>query len=115
MKLNFLILSVRLTINIIDIFLSLIIGEDISEGKDQTIIRRIFKKGEGWAKPNDGSNVDVSLKGTYENRVFDDRKLKFIVGEGSLKDIPEGFVNFLHLIKSVFIFCFFNFLVLIML
>ncbi|CAF4072489.1 unnamed protein product, partial [Rotaria magnacalcarata] len=65
-------------------------GEDISEGKDQSVIRRIFTKGEGWAKPSDGSIVDISLKGTHENRIFDERKLKFTVGEGLLKDIPEG-------------------------
>ncbi|CAF0887919.1 unnamed protein product [Rotaria sordida] len=66
------------------------IGEDLSEGKDQSIIRRIFKRGEGWAKPSDGSKVEVSLKGTHENRVFDERKIKFTVGEGFLQNIPEG-------------------------
>jgi FK506-binding protein 4/5 len=68
------------------------LGDDLSEAKDQSILRRIFKKGEGWAKPSDGSNVEVSIKGIYENQVFDERTVKFIVGEGFLKNIPEGFV-----------------------
>jgi FK506-binding protein 4/5 len=53
-----------------------------------------LKRGEGWAKPNDGSHVDITLKGTYENRVFDERTVKFIIGEGFLENIPEGFVIF---------------------
>ncbi len=68
------------------------LGDDISEGKDHSIVRRIFKRGEGWAKPSDGSNVEISLKGIHENRVFDERTVKFTVGEGFLKNIPEGFV-----------------------
>jgi hypothetical protein len=71
------------------VFLS---GDDISEGKDQSIVRRILKKGEGWAKPDDGSKVEVSLKGIHENRVFDERTVKFTVGEGFLQNIIEGFV-----------------------
>ncbi|CAF0995714.1 unnamed protein product [Adineta ricciae] len=66
------------------------IGDDISEGKDQSVLRRIYKRGEGWAKPSDDSRVEVSLKGTHENRVFDDRKVKFTIGEGYLENIPEG-------------------------
>jgi len=77
------------------------LGDDLSEGKDQSVLRRIFKRGEGWAKPNDGSNVEVTLKGTHENRVFDERTVKFIVGEGFLKNIPEGFVLF-KLFNSIY-------------
>jgi len=66
------------------------IGEDLSEGKDQSIVRRIFKRGEGWAKPSDGSDVEIILKGIHEKRVFDERKVKFTVGEGFLQNIPEG-------------------------
>jgi len=68
------------------------LGEDLSEGKDQSIIRRTLKKGEGWTKPNEGASVEVALKGTHENRVFDERTVSFTVGEGFLQNIPEGFV-----------------------
>jgi len=66
------------------------VGEDLSEGKDQSIVRRTLKKGEGWAKPNDGASVEVHLKGTHDNKVFDERTVSFIVGEGFLHNIPEG-------------------------
>jgi FK506-binding protein 4/5 len=65
-------------------------GEDLSEGKDQSIIRRTLKKGESWSKPNDGASVEVLLKGTYENKVFDERTVSFTLGEGFLQNIPEG-------------------------
>jgi hypothetical protein len=79
------------------------LGDDLSEGKDQSILRRIFKRGEGWAKPNDSSYVDVTFKGTHENRVFDERTVKFIVGEGFLQNIPEGFVIFKFFLLLIFI------------
>ncbi|UJR28504.1 hypothetical protein I4U23_009742 [Adineta vaga] len=66
------------------------IGDDISDGKDQSILRRIYKRGEGWAKPSDGSPVEVTLKGTHEGHVFDERTVKFTIGEGFLKNILEG-------------------------
>ena len=68
-----------------------ILGEDISEGKDHSIVRRTLKKGEGWAKPIDGSSVEVTLKGTNDGQVFDERTVSFTLGEGFLQNIPEGF------------------------
>jgi len=65
-------------------------GEDLSEAKDQSIIRRTLRKGEGWTKPNDGASVEVILKGTYNNQVFDERTVSFTIGEGFLQNIPEG-------------------------
>jgi FK506-binding protein 4/5 len=73
------------------------VGEDLSEGKDQSIIRRTLKKGESWTKPNEGASVEVVLKGTHENQVFDERTVTFTVGEGFLQNIPEGFVFLLSL------------------
>ena len=68
------------------------LGEDLSEEKDQTILRRVLSKGEESSRPNDGSRVEISLKGIHENQVFDDRTVKFILGEGFLQNIAEGFV-----------------------
>jgi FK506-binding protein 4/5 len=67
-------------------------GEDVSENKDKSIIKRIVKAGEGYASPNDGSRVVVNLKGTdSEGRVFDDRKnLEFELGEGSSSNVLES-------------------------
>lgn len=66
------------------------VGDDISEGKDHSIVRRILKRGEGWAKPSDCSIVDVTFKGIHEDRVFDERTVKFTISEGFLQNIPEG-------------------------
>jgi FK506-binding protein 4/5 len=80
------------------------VGEDLSENKDQSIIRRTLKKGEGWSKPNDGASVEVSLKGTHENQVFDERTVSFTVGEGFIQNIPEGLVFLLSLILNFIFF-----------
>jgi FK506-binding protein 4/5 len=34
--------------------------------------------------------VEVTLKGTHENKVFDERTVSFTIGEGFLQNIPEG-------------------------
>ncbi len=67
-------------------------GEDISEKKDKSIIKRSIKTGEGYATPKDGSRVVVSLKGTDAGgRVFDHReKLEFELGEGSNNNVLES-------------------------
>lgn len=62
----------------------------MSEAKDESIIRRTLKKGEGWAKPNDGASVEVLLKGSHDGKVFDERTVSFTVGEGFIHNIPEG-------------------------
>ncbi|CAF0841518.1 unnamed protein product [Adineta ricciae] len=66
------------------------VGEDLSEAKDHSIVRRTLKKGEGWAKPNDDASVEVKLKGTHDGKVFDERTVSFIVGEGFIQNIPEA-------------------------
>ncbi len=35
--------------------------------------------------------MEVLLKGTHENNVFDERTVSFTLGEGFLQNIPEGF------------------------
>ncbi|MCJ8733604.1 hypothetical protein PDJAM_G00225440 [Pangasius djambal] len=65
-------------------------GEDITEDEDGGIIRRIITKGEGYSKPNEGASVEVHVEGTHEGRVFDDRDLKFEVGDGENLDLPLG-------------------------
>ncbi|KAI5616318.1 peptidyl-prolyl cis-trans isomerase FKBP4 isoform X1 [Silurus asotus] len=65
-------------------------GEDITEDEDGGIVRRIITKGEGYSKPNEGASVEVHLEGTHEGRVFDERELKFEVGDGENLDLPLG-------------------------
>ncbi|XP_029010304.1 peptidyl-prolyl cis-trans isomerase FKBP4 isoform X2 [Betta splendens] len=65
-------------------------GEDITQDEDGGIIRRIVSKGQGYSKPNEGSAVEVTLEGTYEGRVFDERELKFEIGDGEGFGLPPG-------------------------
>uniref|UniRef100_A0A671LPW0 peptidylprolyl isomerase n=1 Tax=Sinocyclocheilus anshuiensis TaxID=1608454 RepID=A0A671LPW0_9TELE len=65
-------------------------GEDITDEEDGGIIRRIITKGEGYTKPNDSASVEVWLEGRHEERVFDERELKFEVGDGQSLALPPG-------------------------
>ncbi|XP_056622793.1 peptidyl-prolyl cis-trans isomerase FKBP4 [Triplophysa dalaica] len=65
-------------------------GEDITNDEDGGIVRRIITKGEGYTKPNEGASVEVCLEGSYEERVFDERELKFEVGDGENFGLPPG-------------------------
>lgn len=65
-------------------------GEDITEEEDGGIIRRTITKGQGYSKPNEGAAVEVSVEGSCEGRVFDQRELKFEVGDGESLGLPAG-------------------------
>lgn len=65
-------------------------GEDLTDDEDGGIIRRIRTRGEGYARPNDGAIVEVALEGYYKDRLFDQRELRFEVGEGESLDLPCG-------------------------
>jgi tetratricopeptide (TPR) repeat protein len=77
-------------------------GEDISENKDKSIIRRTIKAGRGYASPNDGARVVVNLKGTdSQGRVFDERKnFEFELGEGANHNVLESIENALTKFKK---------------
>ncbi|RVE71884.1 hypothetical protein OJAV_G00056410 [Oryzias javanicus] len=65
-------------------------GEDITDDEDGGIIRRIITKGEGYSKPNEGATVEVTVQGTHEERTFDERELKFEIGDGESFNLPAG-------------------------
>ena len=47
--------------------------------------------GDGWDMPNDGAQVEIHIKATVDaGKVFDERTVKFEVGEGSEEMIPKG-------------------------
>ncbi|GIY82410.1 peptidyl-prolyl cis-trans isomerase FKBP4 [Caerostris extrusa] len=64
--------------------------EDISSNKDNGILRSILTEGEGYISPSDGSVVEVHLIGTYDGKEFEERDVKFELGEGSEVGIVEG-------------------------
>ncbi|XP_064604000.1 peptidyl-prolyl cis-trans isomerase FKBP4-like [Liolophura sinensis] len=65
-------------------------GEDISEERDGGVTRRVIRKGEGYKTPNEGATVDVHITGRYNDAIFDDRNVQFILGEGEELDICPG-------------------------
>ncbi|CAB1422345.1 unnamed protein product [Pleuronectes platessa] len=65
-------------------------GEDITADEDGGIVRRIITKGQGYSKPNEGAAVEVTLEGSCEGRVFDERELKFEIGDGESLGFPAG-------------------------
>lgn len=65
-------------------------GEDVTKDKDLGVVKRIKVNGEGWDVPNDGAQIELQLKGSANGKVFDDRTVKFEVGEGLEENIPRG-------------------------
>ncbi|KAJ8299345.1 hypothetical protein KUTeg_023405 [Tegillarca granosa] len=71
-------------------------GEDISEDKDGSIIRRIIQKGEGYKTPN-----DVNYTGSYNGRVFEEKKdVEFLLGEGDAIGIVDGLETSIRKMKE---------------
>ncbi|XP_078272897.1 peptidyl-prolyl cis-trans isomerase FKBP4-like [Rhinoraja longicauda] len=64
--------------------------EDLSQDEDGGITRRIRKKGESYSKPNEGASVEVHLEGKCQGKVFDNRDVSFIIGDGEEHHIPPG-------------------------
>jgi len=65
-------------------------GEDISKDKDTGIMKRTKTAGEGYDQPNDGSQVEIEIKGCVNGKVFDERTVEFELGEGLDKCVPRG-------------------------
>ncbi|UJR38593.1 hypothetical protein I4U23_031258 [Adineta vaga] len=65
-------------------------GKDISEERDESILRRIIKRGDGYEPTNEDSIVEVDLKGIYQDKIFDERTVTFIAGAGIVENIPSA-------------------------
>ncbi|KAG0714455.1 Peptidyl-prolyl cis-trans isomerase FKBP4 [Chionoecetes opilio] len=75
-------------------------GEDLSQTKDGGIVRSNVTLGEGFQTPNDGALLDVHVIGRVNGTVFDERDLKFPLGEGCEHNIPEGLETALEKFKK---------------
>ncbi|XP_035217777.1 peptidyl-prolyl cis-trans isomerase FKBP4-like [Stegodyphus dumicola] len=64
--------------------------EDLSPNNDNGILRSLIKEGQGHLTPGDGATVEVHLTGSYEGNVFEERDVKFEIGEGSEVGVVEG-------------------------
>lgn len=73
-------------------------GEDISKEKDESIVRRVLEKGEGYESPVEGATVEAHIIGKCNGVVFEDRDVNFILGEGLaigvLESIEDALLNF---------------------
>nr|QBH73880.1 fk506-binding protein [Aphelinus abdominalis] len=65
-------------------------AEDLSPNKDKTILREVLTMGGDFMAPSDGGLVEIHLQGTYNGLVFEERDVKFIMGEGEAEGIIEG-------------------------
>ncbi|KAL0273021.1 UNVERIFIED_CONTAM: hypothetical protein PYX00_005798 [Menopon gallinae] len=64
---------------------------DISKDKDGGILKlKTYERGKGYSPPNDGAVCTVHLIGEHEGKVFEDREVKFNMGEGCEEGIVEG-------------------------
>lgn len=77
-------------------------GEDLSEVKDKSIVRRTIEKGYAYTTPNDGARVKINIRGTFaDGKCFDDREdLEFEIGDSSDKNIIEGLESALTKMKK---------------
>jgi len=65
-------------------------GEDVTKDTDLGVVKRIKVNGEGWDMPNDGAQVEAEIKGMVDSKVFDERTVKFEMGEGAEIGVPRG-------------------------
>lgn len=65
-------------------------GEDISPDRDGTITKSIIVEGEKYNCPTENALVKVHIVGFHEGRQFYDQDFDYTLGEGELKNLPEG-------------------------
>jgi len=75
-------------------------GEDVTMDQDKGIMKRVKREGEGYEKPNEGSKVQVAIKGVCDGAVFDERNVDFEIGEGANVNIPEGLETAIQKMKN---------------
>ncbi|ESO02599.1 hypothetical protein HELRODRAFT_185002 [Helobdella robusta] len=65
-------------------------GEDVSEGKDEGVLKSTFVAGEGYQTPRDGATCDVHIIGLLNGVEFENRDVTFTVGEACESGIVDG-------------------------
>lgn len=64
--------------------------EDLSPGHNKGILRAVVKASEKKRTPNEFAHVHVHLVGKHEDRVFEDREVKFDLGMGTDFGVVSG-------------------------
>jgi len=62
----------------------------LSPERDASIMKSIIVEGEKQNAPSDNASVTVHAVGECKGRVFYDRELTFVLGEGIEEQLPEG-------------------------
>jgi FKBP-type peptidyl-prolyl cis-trans isomerase len=65
-------------------------AEDVSENKDEGVMRHQIVKGDGYMTPRDGATCDIHIIGRYNGVQFEDRDVTVVIGEGSEVGVVEG-------------------------
>jgi FK506-binding protein 4/5 len=86
--------------------LILFLGKDLTDENNASIIRRIIRRGEGRQSPNEDATVEINLKGIYQDKIFDERTVQFIVGLAFLQHIPLGLIEKIVVIQIEYCFGF---------
>lgn len=64
--------------------------EDLTAEKDGGVFRSVIQEGEGYLTPSDGATVEVHLVGTCAGKVFEERDVKYQMGEAYEANVVEG-------------------------
>ncbi|GFT12951.1 peptidyl-prolyl cis-trans isomerase FKBP4 [Nephila pilipes] len=64
--------------------------EDLSPNKDNGILRSILKEGEGYISPAEGANIEAHISGKFNGKKFDERDVRFELGDGCDIGIVDG-------------------------
>jgi len=64
--------------------------EDLTPEKDGGVLRSVLQEGEGYLTPSEGATVEVHLVGTCAGNVFEERDVKFQIGDACEANIVEG-------------------------
>jgi len=65
-------------------------NEDITEDKDGGVLKLVVTEGTTPGKPNLEGSVKIHIRGVYEGRMFDERDVAFVIGDGYEHNIVQG-------------------------
>lgn len=75
-------------------------GEDVSEAKDEGVMKSILKAGEGYQSPKEGATCDIHVVGLLNGVEFENRDVSLVIGEGMEVGVVEGIEEGLKKMKK---------------
>lgn len=74
--------------------------KDLDITNDGGVIKKILTQGEGYNNPKDEAKVSVHIRGTHQGKLFEEKDVEFILGEGEDKGICEGIEKAVYTMKK---------------